>query len=76
MPKYVAAAAANAGFANVPAATASLAIEVIVIDDDVPDGNAVAPQECKMEPNDVSEIKTVNPAQEEDDVADYDVGNI
>ncbi len=50
----MAAAAANAGFANVLAARASPTIEVIVIDEDAPDGNAVAPEECKVEPNDIS----------------------
>ncbi len=36
----MAAAAANAGFANMPAATAAPAMEIIVIDDDAPDGDA------------------------------------
>ncbi len=62
----MAASASNAGFSNMPAAPA---MEIIVIDDDTPDDDAVAPQECKMEPNDVSEIKIINPAQADDDVA-------
>ncbi len=53
----MAAAAANAGFVNVPTATAVPAMDVIVIDDDVPDGNSVTLHECKVEPNDMSEIK-------------------
>ncbi len=36
-------AASNAGFANVPAATATLAIKIIVIDCDTPDGDTVVP---------------------------------
>ena len=38
----MAAAAANAGFTNMSAATAVPAMEIIVIDNDAPDGDAVA----------------------------------
>ena len=66
------AAAANAGFTNVPAASASTAVDIIVIDDDTPDDDAVATQECKVEPSDVDIINPIpiNPAPEDSDVSD------
>ena len=71
----MAAAVANTGLAHVTPATATPAIEVIVIDDNSPDGDAVASQECKVEPNDVLETDAANPAQADGDVADDDFGN-
>ena len=42
---------------------------------DAPDGDAFTLQDCKLEPNDVSEIEIVNPAQADGDAAAYDVGD-
>ena len=69
------AAAVNVGFINVSTAIATPAVKIIVIDDDLPDGDVVSLQECKVDPNDVSESKIVDPDQEDAGVADNDVGN-